>query len=836
VADPFAVHLGGGAYLDSSGHITFGAPSGAQIYQAPGGFKLDTKKIQDAAKDLSGLLPTSDDDKKKWMQWGVSKDIVDFLAKIAGAAGIIATAIAVYAWAIGVLITVMDVVTADGGISPELGKALVGLKNQMQGGDQIDRANHMIDMHSQFDGRIDRIQGLLTQLAIEAPTGTARAQIFASMQTILDELAVPLSKLRDQEWATTYDPDSYTGRAFASGLLVFEGAAGLQPVPLQAPNVTVFDYRLGVPMLLYAATVFTSLAQIAMPWFRSAGMYAGQLRKTADAIDRFVLRMQEECLTRTNYTAQTVLDQDIWSVFEVPSGGGPRDFGSNPKGSYAVGGFDLVGYSDAFLVQRFVDDMQRGLSTGTRGLFNYHWTPPAPSLLLEQIASEANDQSKADYANLQIASGMLRLISTAAWLRYLTTPPTRSQTVTGSALDARRQVDETATTATSPKIPFLLPDGVVKHAATLKRYEARVRALTKTQPPGYVPDFKYKIILRTINSALGNEGWRHLQYVGEVWQADYIPAAGDPRCKRLKTDVQQGLILSEVVLYEGQSPAAPLMIPLTPAHVRAATFDWYVPVATPWSRYGGTATRVVAAAQAASAKSGQESVGTGGVSIHLMDAHPVLSAPMHVMSNPSPLGKRLLSEAIDFDSVLGVLDVSLDKAERRHVRVEDVDVDWQLTWADGSLDVRVFGRSAQRPFQFYVVVEEVVYSGETGPDAIVDVTASAQLQERIHTPMVAEMVNQVVLVPEEFFVEERKAIEQAAKILDQFEHKWAVAQRPQPGDPVELVQRSINHMMTVSPSTSTLVATLDKRVEFAAEFAPQIWNEVLREAGHGIPT
>ena len=46
--DSYAVHLGGGAYLDASGNILFAAASGAQIYQAPGGFRLDTKELQDA--------------------------------------------------------------------------------------------------------------------------------------------------------------------------------------------------------------------------------------------------------------------------------------------------------------------------------------------------------------------------------------------------------------------------------------------------------------------------------------------------------------------------------------------------------------------------------------------------------------------------------------------------------------------------------------------------------------------------------------------------------------------------------------------------------------------
>ena len=58
MTDSFAVHLGGGVYLDASGKIAIGAPDNTQVYQVPGGFRLDTKKIQEAAKDLSGLLPS----------------------------------------------------------------------------------------------------------------------------------------------------------------------------------------------------------------------------------------------------------------------------------------------------------------------------------------------------------------------------------------------------------------------------------------------------------------------------------------------------------------------------------------------------------------------------------------------------------------------------------------------------------------------------------------------------------------------------------------------------------------------------------------------------------
>jgi hypothetical protein len=356
MADGFAVHLGGGAYLDASGNIVFGPPTGAQIYHVPDGFHFDFKKVSEVFKDLKGILPSSDEDKKKWKEWGAPDNIIGFLGKIAGAAGIVATAFSVFAWVIGVMIALMSLMQDGDGMSPELAQALLNIRDQLHGMEEIDRANNMIAMRSEFDGRADRMQNLLTLLTVESPVGAARANIFGQMRSIVDELAVPLSNLRDQEWATTYDPDSFKGRAFASPLLVLQNSDGtLASVPQDNQNVTIFDYRLGVPMLLYGATMFTALLQIAMPWFRSAGLYAAQLRKTAEAIDRFVMRMQNESLARTQYDANIVVQQQIWSIFEIPGteNPGPSQLPLSGPFNYAVGAFDLVNYSDAFLFKAF---------------------------------------------------------------------------------------------------------------------------------------------------------------------------------------------------------------------------------------------------------------------------------------------------------------------------------------------------------------------------------------------------------------------------------------------------------------------------------------------------
>lgn len=817
--DSFVVHLGGGSYLDASGKIVFGPPTGTQVYQAPHGFKIDAKKIQDVFKDLRDILPADDAAKKKWANWGIPKNLINMLGSVAGVAGAVATAASVYFWVLGVMLTIMDMMASEDGMSPELARTLFNIKNQLQGVEQLDRADRMIQMHSEFDGRIDRVRGLLMRLQVEKPIGTTRANIFAEMQSIVNELAVPLSRLRNQEWATTYDADSYKGRAFASHLLVFENSDGSLPgVPMVSPNVTVFDYRLGVPMLLFGCTSFASLLQIAMPWFRSAGMYAGQLRKTADAIDRFVIRMQNESISHTHYTWREVMSQDSWGVFEIPSGGGPK--ASNPFPSYAVGAFDLVAYNDAFLWDRFVTQFQAGSDTSPRGLFNYHWKTAATSL--DDIAIAANEQAKADYANLQVATGMFRLISTAAWLRFLSTPPARSQTVSGYSIDSRSFISESPTVAESRSIR---PVGVIKHDATLKKYQSRTRFVIRTQEPGYIPAFRYRVVLRLVHSLLPGGSWHTQEYNGDIFQTEYEPTVGDIRCNRLRTNFKQNSILSELVLHEGTSPIQTVN-KQGEAKLRASTFDWYVPVVS-WDAVHEKITDM--SIELERVNSGKK-ISSGGTSHYFLDEQESKAAPVSFMSNGAPLRFHATDEFFEPDILLSMAEVNLEKAERRHVKLEEITINWQLSWAGDRLEVRLWGKPDDRPFQVYVVVEETVYSGETPPDNIGDILSGTQLIERLHTPVSGDMVNQIVFVPQAFFDKERKAIQEAARLWSEFLRRYIRRGPVGPGDPIEFIEKSIHEKIKQSPSTATLMATMEERLNFAERHAPELWMEVKRES------
>ncbi len=840
----FVVKVGGSLYLDESGKLTTGPADDVQVYLPPQGIHFEAKKLEDAFKELGGLLPSSAEDIEAWVGYGASRELVTLLSSVAGLAKIAATAVSVYVWAVGVMLSIMSMLMEDDGLSPELAKVLYSLKGQVTGLEQIARASDMVDMHANLDGRIDVVDGLLRRLSVEKPTGAARAAIFAEMRHVVDEVAVPLSRIRDQEWAATYDADSNKGRGFLAGLLVFQRSDGTVPaVPMAPPTVTRFDYRFGVPMLLFTATTYTTLARVAMPWFRSSGSYVSQLRKTADAIDRFVVRMQDECLARTLYSSDNppmLLQQRLWPVFEIPMGGGPKAW--NTYHAYAVGAFDLVRYDDKFLMDCFARQFAAGEEIGPRGLFNYHWWPPENSDD-DVVAAAANAKSADDYARLQMVSGMLHLVHMAATLRFLSTPPDRSQTVDGSARDSRALINSASTTATSPSV---LPKGVIESPATRKRYAAAAVARIRTQEPGYVPSFRYRVVLRTLRSSFGSEGWRHLDYVGDVWRPGYESTQAEPRVKRLRTEFFGSSVLSEVVLYEGIAPTVPVHL-AGERTINASTFDWYLPVgrgpelSDTMAYADQMPLRILGAVDGTAVATGGVSpylLGGAATSRELADTSP-LAGHLAPASPPEPPTRGMtlrapsLSDVVDVDAASAFAERALDAAERRHVAEEHVQLAWELDWADGRLDVRLRGHPDNRPFQVYVVVEEVVFSGDVIDADLKDASDDVRLTERLQTAFLTEIVNEVIEVPHSFFTAEHRALVEAAKRWREFLSLYAEDRPIGPSDPIEQHEREMRELAKASQSTATLAETVAAHAAFAERTAPALWSLVTEATGNG---
>jgi hypothetical protein len=307
----------------------------------------------------------------------------------------------------------------------------------------------------------------------------------------------------------------------------------------------------------------------------------------------------------------------------------------------------------------------------------------------------------------------------------------------------------------------------------------------------------------------------------------------------LKTKVTHNLILHEAVLYEGPSPAQTVTRGGV-ARLRATTFDWYVPTGPAFSTYLEPE-KVIAHGTAKSVEK-KKPFGTGGVSIHLLSSNTVAPPPMQVMdapspwvppfelmTHPSPLGNAMVAELSDVADVIAPSEIALDKAERRHVSIEYVELTWQLSWTAEKLEINLTGRPDNRPFQAHLVIEEAVYSGETLPDTPGDILSDQQLVEWLHTPFAAEIVNQLVMVPEEFFTQERAALVDGKNVVDEMERKYAQNAPVGPADPIVSLHKAIRELTARSSSTATLAATLDLRAEFAASQAPELWNEILRQ-------
>src|SRR5262249_4794973 len=98
----------------------------------------------------------------------------------------------------------------------------------------------------------------------------------------------------------------------------------------------------------------------------------------------------------------------------------------------------------------------------------------------------------------------------------------------------------------------------------------------------------YRVKLVAVRSLSGREGWWNAGYIDHVWRADYVPATGDSRNRRLQVDIYPGSLHGPGVnLYTpggasdgGPSPAEPYENSGTNTTMTVSTFDWYVPTRT----------------------------------------------------------------------------------------------------------------------------------------------------------------------------------------------------------------------------------------------------------------
>jgi len=614
-----------------------------------------------------------------------------------------------------------------------------------------------------------------------------------------------------------FNTDDFNGRAFISlRLVTVEPGGALKPVPF-SPATAMFNYRIGVPALLYGFTTYMALLRAAMPWFRSQGQFAPLLRRAASAGDLFVMNMQTLCLARTDYNGDTLFQEKVSKSPEIPGMEFDRSQTHLVNPTYPVGAFDLANYSDNYLMQRFTAQFVADGDLGRRGAFDYTFEPPAGIVDFDVLAKLANDQAIKDYTELQAVSGVFHLLKLAGELRWLSTPPMTSEIVRGKAGSSRTRVGEIAAEALSPPI---FPVGEIRSPARLRQYDARAQMAAVTQEPGFFGPKFYRVLLRTVECQSGAQGWHNRDYTEDVWQPFYRKADGDPK----------NLQLDSLIHIQDEHTAFLWQLELTSGHpstetrhaqgtvtLEASTFDWYVPMFSahsPFIEVEAEARHFPPIGGGKKVNKQQQIAMSGGLSLHAWSKNP---EPLPVLGGGFALATAH-SDTLDVNAgVFALTDISLERAERRHVHREQVTLSWDVTWTGSDVRVALKGNPEQRPFQVFVVIEERSYSGAAGGENTI----------QLHMPFVVEIVNQAMLVPEDFFKEEAAALERGEKLYNDLNSKYAQSGPVGPGDPIAGMLDRVRGQLTRSQSTATIAEGLNTRLEFMREALPNEFRELV---------
>lgn len=827
----FVLELGSSTYVDARGLVTATPPPGAVVLPKPPGMHLDAGAVSAAMRELADPDVGFDAFSDRWVEVGQDKEAAEFVFKAIEAMAItggVMLSVTQPWWLVaavvvgGALSVFVGGEEADGEVLAEARR--IRLRQEAEA--IITEKRDLLGMWSGIKGPFEAIHTKWNEVQTHNLTGATRLAAFEDMTSRVLDASESKAIIRDNEWLSAYDLENNVSRFALSPILRRVQADGtLYPVTASVGGPTRFDYRLGLPLVLGLANAYPAMLAMAAPLHRSTGTYRTDLRGLAQSLDRFAVKMQEECLSRTEYTAQSLMLHGMnpnMLYLGSPFVESPQ-WQWNPwppaSDTYPVGAFDLVRYTDAFVAASSGKAFASGGDEGVVGTFDYTWEPPATlTTQMDQAAAAANEQATQDYARLVVVSGAIHVLIASAMLRFLAAPPLTSETVFGAATGSRTLASEEPTQATSPVI---FPNVQISAPATLRTYKAMSTMHCTTQEPAFQPPLQYRVVLRTIDSLFGKDAWRDSGYRGWVWTPEMVPLTGDPQNLKLRTEVVVSRVLDEKVLHEGQSPTEPLTLPRDSAKgsvtFTAHTYDWYVPEASPpWAqgRAAGKGTHLQWA--------GQSTDGTtpGARSIHLTQrlervasVQPFRTIPYHERTREALTSYTSdTAEGSPAGQLLG-LGPSMELAERRHVRNEPVTVDWQLHWDDGQLVVRLWGRPENRSCQIFVVVEERVESGE-----------GSRKFEWLHTPFAAELVNQLTLVPKSFFDDERAALEHGERLWDDTLRRFAESTEVGPEDPIVSAVFEARQVLTESASTATLGAALDMRFDAVRHHRPDLWS------------
>ena len=832
MSDPvYVINLGSGLYLDDHGVLHQGPIPSVPSYALPGGVLATANeigKLSKTFKDIGGALPNEDKKKeyadlvKKLNDLGLPGDD---MAKLLAVVGKIAETVGTVFVVVGVAVAAAKLL----GMFSEGPSPLEQLvKARFDALDREVRALHTLILQKHLAAHQDALgqaRATVKDFVSQRDGGTLTT---AEIENRLRELITPLELLSVNQIIGLLDPITYTVLFDKDAYMrvwpwvfphLFRVPAGSPPQVAAFPDVDTpfFDHRLAVLLAPQAAQTFLACVRSLSPEFRTKGDFRATLRNFAGKMSDLAASIRNTSLARTIYTEAdfSYLIPDFY-VSDPLFGSGPV---LKPDYFIVVGAMDLCNHNDHLAVFKdVVNATVPFASPSRRGSIDFRWHPPArierdlapasgfvhadgtPVIQYrivnpKECADAANEQSLQDYSDLLISSGYLTLVQLAAQLRHATTQPDKSETVHGHVLLQRQpQAGSQVEVVSAPGPDLFRPTAEIKAKAWREPQKVRAFAACSTQPiPRTPPLLHYRVLLRTLSSAVPPRGWSEPNY-NSVQSANYVADPLNPGFQRLMLTTSFDSVLQEELLIEGSTQSEPRHVEHTFENFKAHTFDWWIPV----QPLHGVSDSALATST---------------------DRHIFGNAPARPpvgLPRPTPMMIWSGGNSIDLASAASVvLGLSWEDGSQtwhgRHRDMLETTVQMRVTldWHGSNIRVRIDeNRPEDRNYIVFLVVEETF--GSIEPDE--------EPPKVLHTAFPIPINGQLTYVPQSLFDQEIDA----SHIQQAFAQQYAVFVRPKPGEPVFRTIR-LNEL-TTEAGVARLAAAL-------RQFEPEVLEKLTRAQG-----
>jgi len=828
----FMIHLGGGLYLDSQGNLHTGPSPGLPVYDLGFQLPIDPSKVHKALTSFKEAVnkALADEDFKSALQnFGLATKLFPILSLVTKIAGFIAPVFFVASVVVDVLKLFGFLKDGPDKLEKLMQERFDELRSSVKAIDELIKVKDLRDVRDKLEGISNALRDYLGKLKNTYPDVDAlEADLRLNRTNHFNALNDYRKVFDPSTWLAQFDRAEHTRVwPFMEGVLFTHpvkpanarpGAPNPPVVAMRPPDGNHFDHRLLVPMVLYAAETHLACIRGLVPEYRTVGDFREDLKTFSRQIETLAKGMREFVLARTIYRPVQFGQLNHWEVNDDGLGITPEHLLTvqQRRSRWSVGAMDLREHNDAFFAN-FLDEMFRkeffGYTTETRhGHMNFRWMPPAKlrragrdndGKRLYQItnpdecADAANKQSEQDYADLLASSGYVELIQVATLLRHEATEPDRSQTVAAEAprLLRRSKPAHPVTVESSPRA--FTPVHITAQASREPQDCAATVRIT-TQSIKRAEPVRYKIKLRTLDSIVSGQ-WLEPSYDQYQWSR-YEPDFSDPGFKRLVL-FTSNLALNDPLdrtlqLTEGSSPRETKrggdVITM-----KAHTFDWWIPVRPPYTLD----------APFSKIEHRLHRIGWNGPSL---DNTPLAGNDASTRADFQPSSAIVTAPPVD-PYIPGISWKGGAKdwdGERREPKETDITIKFSWTWEADRFTVELENLPSDRNYVVYVVVEELlVMSGQW-----------------LHTAVPVPITGQLTYVPQRFFDDERRAIEDGKRKLDEFLGRYAEVAVGGPLDPIT---------GWLGPADLVSTAALERIFQLAQKHQPGLLDEVMRGKAPG---